>query len=151
MLKMILKRGIISFAISSFAGLFINLMIDLIASACGAKSFISMPPDYVAMFPNVAIAAYVNILLYGLIGLAYSAMTFIFEINRIGFVIQYCIYFVGTSIVLSIITLLIWKLYRYPQALICTLAGYAVSFAIMGVVQYKALKADIKKINEELK
>ena len=56
-MKEVLKRGFTSFALSAFAGLLVNLIIDIIMSSVLKTGFISMSPDYVALFPSVTIAA----------------------------------------------------------------------------------------------
>ena len=110
--------------------------------------FNSMSPDYVALFPSVTIAAYVNILLYGVIGATFALASYIYDVERIGFIIQSIIYFVITSSVCVGITILLWQLHKYPSAFICTLAGYFATHVIMMVIEYRKLKADIKVINE---
>ena len=87
-MKETLKKGFISFAISAICGLIVNLVIDIVVNACGVKGFVSMSDQYVAMFPTTAMAAYVNILVYGLIGFVFAAMTFIYEVERLGFLFQ---------------------------------------------------------------
>ncbi|MBR5967828.1 MAG: DUF3021 family protein [Lachnospiraceae bacterium] len=150
MIKDILKRGAISFAFSAFAGLMINLIIDFVANAAGAKDFCSISPDFMALFPTAALAAYVNILLYGLIGATFAVMTFIYEFERIGFVIQSIIYCLVTGGVCMLITILLWQLQRHPEAFVSTCLGYLAAHVIMIVVQYRALKKDISVINTEL-
>ncbi|MBR5420108.1 MAG: DUF3021 family protein [Lachnospiraceae bacterium] len=150
MLKETLRKGVISFAISSFVGLLINLIIDLIANRSGAAPFCSISPDFLALFPTTAMAAYVNVLLYGLIGAAFSMTTVVYEFERIGFLFQSILYFVITGAVCLLITIVLWQLQRYPKALIGTLAGYAITHIIMFSLQYRKLKADIETINVEL-
>ncbi|MCQ2506094.1 MAG: DUF3021 domain-containing protein [Lachnospiraceae bacterium] len=148
-MKEILKRMCISFAISSFAGLLVNLLIDFFVNAAGAvEGFVSIPPEFLAKFTTPVMAAYANVLLYGVIGASFATMTFVFEINRLGFLLQYLLYFCLTGIILAFVTLHLWELHRYPVPLICTLSGYAMSFLIMGIVQYRMVKQDIDKINE---
>lgn len=147
-MKEVLKRGFTSFALSSFAGLIVNLIIDVIMNARGLEGFSSMSPDYVALFPSVTIAAYVNILLYGVIGATFALSVYIYEVERIGFIIQSLIYFIITSSVCVGITILLWQLHKYPAAFISTLAGYLATHIIMMVIEYRKLKADIKVINE---
>lgn len=147
-MKEVLKRGFTSFALSSFAGLIVNLIIDVIMNARGLEGFSSMSPDYVALFPSVTIAAYVNILLYGVIGATFALSVYIYEVERIGFIIQSIIYFIITSSVCVGITILLWQLHKYPAAFISTLAGYLATHIIMMVIEYRKLKADIKVINE---
>ncbi len=147
-MKEILKRGLTSFALSAFAGLILNLIIDIIMSAVLKTGFHSMSPDYVALFPSVTIAAYVNVLLYGVIGATFALSAYIYEVERIGFIIQSIIYFIITSSVCIGITILLWQLHKYPSAFISTLAGYLATHIIMIVIEYRKLKADIKVINE---
>lgn len=147
-MKEVLTRGITSFVLSSFAGLLVNLIIDIIMNARGMTGFTSMSPDYVALFPTVTIAAYVNVFLYGIIGVTFALSALIYEVEKMGFLIQSIIYFVITSAVSVGITMILWQLHKYPAAFISTLAGYAVTYVIMTGIEYKKLKADIKVINE---
>ena len=146
-MKTVLKRSATSFCISAFAGIIVNLIIDAVVNASGREGFISMSPDYVRLFPTPVIAAYVNVLLYGLIGFTFAAMTFIFSCERIGLLLQNIIYFAVTSAVCVSITMILWQLQKYPAASICTLAGYAGTHVIMFIVEYKNLKKDITDIN----
>ena len=150
MLKDILKKGAISFAISSFAGAIINCLIDVIVSASGVKDFCSISPEFLKLFPTTAIAVYSNIMLYGIIGATFAMMTFIFDISRIGFLVQSIIYYVVTAAVCLVITILLWQLQRYPQALIGSLLGYTVTHIIMFTLEYKKLKKDIEIINDKI-
>ena len=146
-MKEYLKRGLISFFISMSAGLFVNLFIDSIVGLNGAEGFISISPNFRNLFPTPVIAAYVNLILYGLIGFTFSVMTFIYDVERISFLLQSIIYFVVTSAVCMAITVLLWQLHKYPGGFICTIAGYAATHVIMFIVAYKKLKKDIVEIN----
>ena len=77
-------------------------------------------------------------------------MTFLFDIDRLGFVVQSILYFITTAIVLVVITILLWQLHKHPKALIPTIAGYAMTYIIMGIVEYRELKRNVRMINEEL-
>ncbi len=147
-MKETLKKGFISFAISAICGLIVNLVIDIVVNACGVKGFVSMSDQYVAMFPTTAMAAYVNILVYGLIGFVFATMTFIYEVERLGFLFQSIIYFIVTGGFGVAVTVFLWQLHHYPNAFIGTLSGYAVSQIIIFIVTYRELKKDIKEINE---
>lgn len=147
-MKEYLKRGLISFMTSAFAGLFINLAVDSIANGSGTAGFISMSPDYRILFPTPVIAAYVNVLLYGLIGFTFGFMMFLYDIERIGFLTQSLLYFAVTSGVCISITMVLWQLQKYPPAFIGTLTGYAVTHTIMIVLAYRNLRRDIREINE---
>ena len=147
-MKESLKRGLFSFAISAFFGLIINPLIDIIANMCGAEGFVSMSPNFIALFPTSVMATYVNIILYGLIGFVFAITTFIYEVPRLGFVIQSLIYFVITGGFCVGVTIFLWQLHHYPSALIGTLSGYAVCHVIIVTAAYRDLKKDIKEINE---
>ena len=149
-MKEYLQRGAISFAISCFVGLLINLLIDVIVNAFGMENFISMSPEFLATFQTPVIAAYVNILSYGLIGATFATMMFVFDCNRLGYLIQGLIYFLVTAAVCMGITIFLWRLHHYPKALICTMAGYGVTYVIMGIFQFRKLKRDVQFINDEI-
>lgn len=149
-MKEILKKGFMGFAMSALIGTTVNMLIDIIANASGEVNFISMSPDFRSLFATPVIAAYVNTILYGVIGATFSMMTFIYDVSKLGFLIQNIIYFIVTAIVAVGITILIWQLHHYPQAIISTLAGYGVCYLIIGILQYRRLKEDIRQINEKL-
>lgn len=148
MIKEYLTRIFISFSVSAFMGVLINLIIDAVANATGNAGFISMSPQYVALFPTPVIAAYCNVLIYGIIGAVFSGATIIYEVERIGFVIQSLIYFLITASASMGITVVLWQLHRYPAAFISTMAGYLATHIIMITIEYRKVKADIKAINE---
>jgi len=148
-MKEMIKGGLRSFAISALAGTFINMLIDIIVNGTGMTGFISMSPDFLALFPTPVIAAYVNVVLYGLIGLTFASMRIIYEQERIGFVLQSLIYFVVTGAVAVSITVLLWQLHKYPVGLICALTGYGVAHFIIISIEYRRLKKDILLINEQ--
>ncbi|MBO6165754.1 MAG: DUF3021 domain-containing protein [Eubacterium sp.] len=149
-MKEILKRGFIGFAMSALIGTAVNLIIDIIANAVGAENFISMSPEFRSLFPTPVIAAYVNVFLYGIIGATFSVMSFIYDVNKLGVVLQNIIYFLVTAPVAVGIAILIWQLHHYPEAIISTIAGYGLCYLIIGILQYRKLKDDIRQINEEL-
>jgi hypothetical protein len=148
LLKEYLIRIAVSFSISAFMGVLINLITDAIVNATGNAGFISMSPQYVALFPTPVIAAYCNVLIYGIIGAVFAGATIIYEVERIGFVIQSLIYFLITAVASTGITVVLWQLHRYPSAFICTMAGYLGTHIIMITIEYRKVKADIKAINE---
>ncbi|MCR5291274.1 MAG: DUF3021 family protein [Eubacterium sp.] len=150
-MKEILKRGFISFAISAFSGTLVNLVIDIIFFKKGFEGFASMSPEFRALFPTDAMAAYVNILLYGAIGAVFALMTFVYDIPRMGFVFQSLIYFIVTGAACMAVTILLWQLQKYPPALIGTMCGYFATHMIIFVAEYRALKKDIKELNEIVK
>ena len=150
-MKEYLKRGLLSFSLSSFSGLIVNLIIDAIANSAGDPPFYSMSPDFRALFTTPAMAAYTNVLLYGVIGFAFAAMTFLFDLKKMGLLIQWLLYFLSTGAVCITITTLLWQLHRYPRAFFMTVGGYGITYIIIAISQYLNLKKDVKEINESLK
>ena len=149
-MKTVLKRASFSFVISALVGLFINLLIDVIFNQAGKEGFISMSPAFIELFDTPVMAAYVNVILYGVIGAQFAAMTVIFDSRRIGVIVQWILYFCVTSAICIVITIFLWQLHKYPMALVCTFLGYGLTYLIMGIVQYRKLKEDIKVINESV-
>lgn len=142
------KRCAFSFVISAMCGLIINMLVELIVCmTTGMENFSPITPEYIALFPSERIAVEVYILLYGVIGLAFSAMFFLFECHQIGFLIQNILYFITTGIVWVPITILLWQLHKYPSALIGTLIGYAFTYLVMSLVGYRITKRDVQQIN----
>ena len=149
-MKEYLRRGMISFIVSCFCGMMVNLIIDTIVHSMGNKDFTSISPFFLEHFSSPITAAYLNILLYGVIGFTFSIMTFVFDLEKIGFIIQSIIYFVVTSAVYVAITVLLWQLQKRPEALISTLAGYAGTFVLMCIIMYRSLKKDMEEINSSI-
>lgn len=146
--KAFIKRCGISFLISSFCGLIMNMLIEMIVkSITGKMDFSPLSPEFRAFFSSESMAVYTNILLYGVIGMTFSGFTFIYEIDKIGYIFQNILYYIATGIVWVPIVVIVWQLYRYPQALISTLAGFMVTDVIMTVVGYKIKKQEVDAIN----
>lgn len=145
------KRCMISFAISAMCGLAVNLLLELImVHIVGLEGFTPISPAYLEMFSSERIAVEINILLYGIIGAGFSAMTFIYECSKIGFVLQNLIYCLLTCFIWVPIVTLLWQLQRYPNALTGTLTGFAGTYVIMSIVGYKTTKKDVEQINATL-
>lgn len=144
----ILNRCVFSFAVSAVCGAITNLFIELIVRmVTGEKDFLPLSPEFVARFPSESIAVEINILLYGVIGIAFSAAAIIYEKDRIGFIVQNILYFVVTSMVWIPIVMLVWQLHKYPQALISTLCGFVGTYIVMSFVGYRITKKNIEEIN----
>lgn len=147
-MKEILYRCIFSFAVSAVCGNITNFLIEFVVrTITGSKDFLPLSPEFVALFPSESIAVEVNILLYGIIGIAFSAAAIIYEKDRLGFIVQNILYFIVTSMVWVTIVTLVWQLHKYPQALIGTICGFVVTYIIMSIVGYRITKKNIEKIN----
>lgn len=147
MFKSILKRAAISFFISAMCGMVVNFLIDFIVWKITGKPFVSMSKEFCSFFPTPAMAAYVNVFIYGIIGGVFGGSTVLFELDRIGFVIQNLLYVLITSAVWLFISIALWQLHRYPAALISTLSGFLVTYLIVTVLMHNQLKHNISKVN----
>lgn len=146
-----LQRAGFSFAISSLCGMLVNILIEVIViRVTGNPDFTPMSPEFVALFPTERIAAQVNVLLYGLIGAAFAAATVIYEQERIGYLLQNLLYFLVTALVWVPVVMVVWQLYRYPQALVGTVLCFFLTHVIMAILGCRITKKDVTDINEAL-
>lgn len=142
------KRILNSFIYTSFFAMLCNLIIEMIVRLLTGFDYSPVTPEYIAMFPSITIAYSVNMLLYGVIGIAFSGFMFVYEKEQIGFVIQSLLYAALTSIVWIPIVTFVWQLWRYKEALLCTIICFVITILIMIVVQYRTTKKNIEKLNE---
>ena len=144
------KRILNSFIYTAFFAMFCNLMIEVIVRGIVKFDYSPVTPEYIAMFPSVTVAYGVNLLLYGIIGMAFSGFLFIYEKDRIGFILQNVIYFVLTGLVWVPIVTFLWQLWRYPEALIMTIICFVITDVIMMVVGFRETKKNIEQLNKAL-
>ncbi len=142
------KRIINSFIYTSFFAMLCNLIIEMIVRLLTGFDYSPVTPEYIAMFPSITVAYGVNMLLYGVIGIAFSGFMFVYEKEQIGFVIQSLLYAALTSFVWIPIVTFVWQLWRYKEALLCTIICFVITILIMIVVQYRTTKKSIEKLNE---
>ncbi|MGN0165907.1 MAG: DUF3021 family protein [Lachnospiraceae bacterium] len=146
-----LKRIYNGFANSVVCGLIVNLLINcIVVGVTGDKTFCAVAPEYLALFPSVSVAILTNIVLYGIIGAAFSGLSIIYEQDKIGFIVQNILYCVLTGLVWVPIVMLIWQLHKYPEAFWSTIGGFLLTYIIMSIVGYKIIKNQVKVINQIL-
>lgn len=146
-----IKRFVSSFMYTSFFAMLSNLLIETVVRMVSGFDYSPITPEYIAMFPSVTIAYGVDLLLYGVLGMAFSGFLFIYEQDRIGFVVQSLLYCLCTGVVWIPIVTFLWQLWRYPEALICTVIGFALTNIVMIIVGYRTTKKSIAQVNEALK
>lgn len=150
-MKKIIKRCGFSFMISAFVSMIVNMSIELTVQLLTKNmTFSPLSPEFRAMFATESMAVYANALLYGLIGMTFAGCAAIYEIERIGYILQNLLYYLCTACVWLPIVMLMWQLWRYPKALRSTFAGFAVTYLIMTFVGYKSKKQEIADINQLL-
>ncbi len=147
MKKIIIRCGF-SFIISAFSGMVVNMLIELMIQMITKDSGLNpLSPEFRGLFETERMAVYVNTLLYGLIGATFAGFTVIYEMERIGYIIQNLIYYIGTACVWVPVVMFMWQLWRYPFALVSTFVGFVLTYIIMTIVGYKIKQQEIDDIN----
>ena len=145
-----LKRSVFGFLNSCAVSTIALLIIELVARNIFQFHFSPITPEFEALFPSTIMAIEVDILLYGVIGFVFSFMSFIFEKDRIGFILQNIIYCFATGIIWIPIITFIWQLWRYPEALFCTIIGFVMTYIIISISMYHKTRREVAEINKQL-
>lgn len=145
----IVKRALSAFLYSSVISMICLLLIEAISGAMGHRVS-PLTPEFIAYFPSETIAMEVDILLYGIFGMAFGGMSYIFEIDRIGFVVQNIIYFITTALVWIPIVTFIWQLWKYKEAFVYTIVGFVLSYIIVTVCNYAHTMKEVEDVNKAL-
>ena len=142
-----IKRCFNSFIYSSFFGMVLNCIIEMTVRIFAHVDYTPVTPEFVAYFPSYSMAMVADMLLYGLIGMTFSAMLFIYDLDKLGFVFQNMLYCLATGAVWIPIVTFIWQLHKYPQAIYATIVGFVVTYVIMTIVVYRTTKKNIDVVN----
>lgn len=150
-MKKIMVRCTVSFMISTSISMIINMLIELVVWLITKDhTFNSLSPEFRAVFATESMAVYANALLYGLIGATFAGCSAIYEMERIGYILQNLLFYICTACVWVPVVMFMWQLWRYPSALISTFAGFAVTYFIMTIIGYRIKKKEIADINHLL-
>lgn len=140
-----------SFMVSACVSLVVNMLIELIVQwITKDTTFNPLSPEFRAMFSTDSMAVYVNTLLYGLIGATFAGFSTIYEIERLGYLLQNLVFYICTACVWVPIVMFMWQLWRHSSALTSTLVAFAGTYFIMTIVGYKIKKQEIADINQLL-
>jgi len=96
----------------------IILMLIQFCMLMAGKSVVA--PAFAARFPSETAAVLAQLLLVGMIGVAFAGGAQIFEIERWSFLKQGVVHFLITTAVWLPISIFIWAIYKYPAAIIST-------------------------------
>lgn len=135
------KRCVFGFTL----GVTLSLIIALITSlVIGNNDFYYVSNKLMCFFSNEVIAATIQIILSGLIGIALSFSVLCFKIDRWNLIQQFTIHFV--TMLCSTIILILFTPVSFLELIILLVLSYF----IIWNVQYYIYKSNVKKINNEL-
>ncbi len=143
----ILGRFWIGVGIGSVIG---NVIMLIISFAEGSGEFYAVMPHFVPMFPNEAVAALVQVLLYCLIGAVFAEAGIIFTLEKWNFPIKCLLHFGVTAI---FFVPFLWICYFRHDALWRVLLiplNLAATYVISWLTSYFSARADAKSINQKI-
>lgn len=147
MLRKILLRAGCSFCVTGM----VNVIVMLVIGLCmGWNDFVPMVPEYQSLFPSESVALCCEMILIAVIGAAFGACSVIMEVEKWGFLKQGILHLILTTIVWLPITIFVWSLYRYPQAIVSSAISYAVTYGITWGMRALRYKKMVKDINDML-
>lgn len=147
MLKKVLARGLTAFAFGIAGGQMVVMIVALIS---GNPDFTPLVPEFAARFNSTLIAVGVQNLCTGLVGLAFGLSSFIFDIEKWGFLRQAAVYFMLTAAVWIPVSIFCWGLGTHPSALFSVLASFIFSYALTLFLQHMHCKKAVLLINKKL-
>lgn len=148
MKKKIIGRTVVGFFIGIATGQIISVLISLIE---GSGEFLVCVPEFTALMGNEAVAAAVQTLLCGVMGIGYAAASLIWESEKLNIAAQ-----TGICFGIYAVTLLpIAYFTNWMEHSLFGVLGYigifAASFVVVWLNQYFLLKSRIKAINAKMR
>lgn len=147
MKKKIIERTVAGFFIGIAIGQIISVLISLIA---GNGEFIVCVPEFTELMGNEAVAAAVQTLLCGVIGIGYAAASLVWESEKLNIAAQ-------TGICFGIYAVALLPIAYFTKWMEHSLLGvlgyigiFAASFVVVWLNQYFFLKSKIKAINAKM-
>jgi hypothetical protein len=147
MLKKIITKSCIGFVCGVTAEQFIIIMMCLFVNK---QNFIPLVPSFQMHFTSQALALGVSNILIGIISAVFSACSIIFEIEKWSFLKQGLIHFLITTAVWFPISIFLWGMYVYPQAVRSVFISFTCTYAITWFIQYLLCRKSIKEINSKI-
>lgn len=147
MLSKIIKRSCTGFV----CGVAIQQFIIIIACLVVNKpDFVPLVPSYLLHFTSSSLALGISSVLIGVISAVFSGSSVIFEIEKWSFLKQGLVHFLITTVVWLPISVFLWGLMVYQQAIINVFLSFTATYAITWGIQYVSCKKTIQKINQKL-
>jgi hypothetical protein len=147
MLSKIIKRSCTGFV----CGVAIQQFIIIIACLVVNKpNFVPLVPSYQMYFSSSSLALGVSSVLIGVISAVFSGSSVVFEIEKWSFLKQGLIHFLITTIVWLPISIFLWGLMVYQQAILNVFISFTATYAITWGIQYALCRKSIHEINQKL-
>lgn len=143
MFKRLLMRIYHGFSITMIVNLAVHLLVARFCGGCVTESF-------AARFPNISMAAIVQLLLVGLIGAAFAGAAQVFENERWSFLTQGIVHFLITAAVWMPIARLCWS--PIPDgAMWCALGGWLLTYGVTWLIQYFLWRKKVRELNRSIR
>lgn len=143
MIRTMLRRMYHGFSITMIVNIIVHLIVFYAAGT-------AVTPDFAARFGSEVAATLVQLLLVGVIGMAFAAAAMIFEMERWSFLKQGIVHFLVTAAVWMPIAWLCWTPYS-GRGLVFTILGWTLTYVVIWWVQYLIGKRDVCRVNLQIR
>ncbi len=147
MLRKIVKRSCIGFVCGVTAQQFIIMLMCFVVNK---PNFIPLVPSYQAHFTSQALALSISSILIGIISAVFSGSSVIYEIEKWSFLKQGLLHFLITTVVWFPISIFLWGMMVYPQAIQNVFISFTATYAITWLIQYMLCRSSIQEINKRI-
>ena len=146
MFRKALQRGAVSFFMGVGLSQLVNIVISL---ALGRGAYISVMPDFAALFPNELSAVIAQAALTGLLSAVFAMASVFFLMDGWPFLRQCATHFVVTAAVWIPVVWLVWMPRALPGLLIGAL-NFAGTYVVVWAVQVAINRRVARRINEKI-
>ncbi|MCM3342109.1 DUF3021 domain-containing protein [Paenibacillus sp. MER TA 81-3] len=147
MLKKLLSRAAGGFAYGVLVGQVVQIIISL---SLGEGKFMPVISDFRSLFENETTAVIAQMILTGIIGVAFATSSVVFDIPKWSLLKQYVVHFCITAIVWVPIVIICWMPKTYKSIIILGV-NFLGTYLITWFIQYTISKKDIQEINAAIK
>lgn len=140
-MKQILMRFLNGFCYSIAITMVVQLIVMRIAGA------LLLLPDYLARFADPVTAFGFQLLLIGVMSGVTSAGAMVFELKKVGLLVQSVIFLAIMLCAWIPVACILWGFHRYPASMISTIGSLVLTYAICWGIQYAISKREIEQIN----
>lgn len=143
-----MKKALVRFINGFCYSIAITLVIQLIVTVCSGKA--PMLPEFISRFDSIIVAFAFQLVLVGFMSGITSAGTVVFEIDRMGFVMQSLLFLLIMLSAWIPVSCIVWGFYKYAISMITTFSSIVITYVICLIIAYKLCKKNVLIINEKL-